>query len=559
MAHWSTAHWRTAHWTTAARWLLAASLALGVLLALPRTGPGPASAATVQRPNVVLVMMDDMRYDELRFAPNLQRYVASRGTTFANSFSPLPLCCPARASFLLGQLAHNHRVLRVEAPYGFGALDDHRTIATALSAAGYHTALVGKYLNGYGQMRSRVTGGASLLYEPAGWTDWMASVEKVWPTGSRYSGGTYNYLGFTQNVNRRVVMHPGAYSSDVVGSEAVGLVSKYHRSAKPFFLFLTPVAPHHGGPREARDPADYVKANGFRQQFPTPYTPAWVRGRFDRAVTHAPGVPLHRAAEPDLGDKRPGYARFLENTATEKARLRDVERQRAEAIFAWDRQFGRIVDRLKSTGEYADTVLMFTSDNGYYLGEHRHPAGKIEPHEVSVRVPLVVAGPGVRRGTRYAPVMTHDLTSTILDLAGARPLPDMDGTSLRPVLTGPDRTWDRPVFTEAMLGGIPRTDPDFPAGIHEFGIRTGRYKYVRYADGFEELYDLQEDPNELTGLAQDPAYDDLKTQLLAQWRRYSGCRTTACTAPLPPELQTTPAQLATIDANSTRQQRLYYE
>ena len=131
----------------------------------PRRPQAPSVAAQAllanDGPNILVVTTDDMRWDELAYVPNVRKYVASRGLTFTNSFSPNPLCCPARASFLLGQYSHNHRVYSHEEPYGFGALDDHLTVGTALNKAGYKTALVGKYLNGYGQQPSRVTGGPS--------------------------------------------------------------------------------------------------------------------------------------------------------------------------------------------------------------------------------------------------------------------------------------------------------------------------------------------------------------------------------------------------------------
>lgn len=541
------------------RVLPVAAVLLAALVFVPGSPTEAAQPAELSpsRPNIVVVMMDDMRWDELRFAPNARRYVADRGITFANSFSPLPLCCPARASFLTGKFAHNHGVMHVNAAYGFGAFDDSTTLATSLSAAGYNTALVGKYLNGYGEQPSLVTGGPSLLYKPAGWTDWMASTSKRWGRRSPYAGGTYNYLNFTQNINGRIVMHRRQYSSTVIASEAAGLVGKYHAKGKPFFLFVTPVAPHMGGPHERRDPKPYRKASGYRQEFKTPYAPKWVQGRFDRQITHAPGVPLSHPAEPDISDKRVAYRAFTENTRTEKVRLRNVERQRAESIYAWDREFGKLVQRLKDTGEYDDTVLMFTSDNGYYMGEHRHPAGKIEHHEVSSRVPLTVAGPGIGQGIRYAPAMTQDLTSTILDVAGAQPLPAMDGTSLRPVLQGPDQGWERPVILEALLG-VPVTEPNFPARVTEFGIRTGRYKYVRYADGEEELYDLAADPNELTGLQRDPASAELLQRMRGLWDVYAGCRGEQCTVPLPTDLQVDVPELARIDANAQSEWDAYY-
>ncbi len=148
-------------------------MAAVVVLLASGVSAAPATAAAdrserarkaADRPNVVVVMADDMRADDLRFMPHVRRLVAARGLTFGNSFSPYPLCCPARASFLTGQYPHNHGVLGNEAPYGFGAFDDRATLATSLQAAGYRTGFVGKYLNDYGTVPSRVTG------EPPGTT-----------------------------------------------------------------------------------------------------------------------------------------------------------------------------------------------------------------------------------------------------------------------------------------------------------------------------------------------------------------------------------------------------
>jgi N-acetylglucosamine-6-sulfatase len=128
-------------------------------------GPLPTADAAqptqrARKPNIVVVMADDMRFDDLMFAPTVRR-LASRGVTFHNSFSSFPLCCPARASFLTGQLPHNHHIYWHLRPYGYGAFDDSRTLATSLRRSGYLTGFVGKYLNGYGIHRSKVTGGPS--------------------------------------------------------------------------------------------------------------------------------------------------------------------------------------------------------------------------------------------------------------------------------------------------------------------------------------------------------------------------------------------------------------
>ncbi len=543
--------------------VLAGALALstlGMVAAAPRPGHLGAAVAGVNRPNIMVVMLDDMRADEMRFAPNTRRYIRERGLDFRNSFSPYPLCCPARASFLLGQYAHNHRVLYHDAPYGFGSMDDSVTIAGRMQRAGYRTALVGKYLNRYGVQPSRVTGRSSIRYVPAGWTDWMAGLDTTWPAGSPNAGNTYDYFRFTQNVNGTVRPHPGRYSSTVIADQVRGLISKYHDQDKPFFLWVTPVAPHFGGPSEPDDPRPVPDANGRRTSFPTPARPGWVKGRFDSAITHALGQPAHGPAERDVSDKPRNIRKFPEARPVEKLGLREMERQRAEAIFAWDREFGRIVARLKTTGEFANTVLVFTSDNGYFNGEHRQRSGKIKAHEPVLRVPLVVAGPGIQRGVRYNPITTVDLTPTLLELAGAAALPAMDGRSKVPVMRGPDQAWTTAVVTEGLLTGVHRVNGSgVPAGLKTSGLRVGRYKLIRYASGETELYDLLGDPLELNSVWTNPGYRAIRTQMTALWAQYRSCATRGCRVALPADLRTTPDWLAAQFQHAERAKRNYYD
>ena len=507
-------------------------------------------------PNILVVTTDDMRWDELRYTPNVRKYVTSRGLLFRNSFAPNPLCCPSRASFLLGQYSHNHRVYSHEVPYGFAAFDDHLTVGTALNQAGYQTALVGKYLNGYGKQQSKVTGGPSATYVPDGWTDWMVSIEKRWPVGSPYRGGTYNYQSFTQNVNGKVVGNRGTYSSVVVGDEVQSLIGKYDGTGHPWFIWATPVAPHLGGPAEPDDPAPYRTTEGTLSRFDTPARPDWVKGKFDDVITRAPGVrPGGKPVEQDVSDKPEFVQKLPELVGTERRSLVEVERQRAEALFAWDRQFGRIMQKLKDTGQYADTVIVFTSDNGYFMGEHRQRSGKIKPHEPSLRVPLVVAGPGIPHGVRDAPITTIDVTATILDLASAS-LPAVDGTSAVPAFAA-DRPWTVPVVTEG-LQPLPHDVGGFPDGLTEIGLRTGRYAYFRYSTGEGELYDLKRDPLQLRSRYDDPAYESVRRDLTKLWRQYRACATDACRAPLPAEYQVSVAELADLAARASRAQADYY-
>ncbi len=524
-----------------------------------QVAPSAGALAALAQPNIVVVMLDDMRSDELRFAPNALRYVRDRGLDFRNSFSPYPLCCPARASFLLGKYAHNHGVVHHEAPYGFGSLDDRTTIAGRLREAGYSTALVGKYLNGYGEMKSRVTGGSSLRYVPRGWTDWYVGLEHTWPAGSPFGGGTYNYFHFTQNQNGRVVANNGAYSSDVIGAQTRGLIEKYHRAERPFFLWVTPVAPHHGAPVEPDDPGKVTMSNGRQYDYVTPARPSWVKGRFDASITHGFGQPVDHAAEADIADKPRFFRRVPEATRAERRALTETERQRAESIYAWDVQFGKIVQTLKKTGEYDNTVLVFTSDNGYYLGEHRQRLGKILAHEPVIHVPLLVAGPAVRHGARYTPITTMDLTATVLDLAGARPLPAMDGASKLPSMRGPDRAWTTAVVTEGLTKVLrPNASSGVPRRLTTSGIRTGRYKLIRYSTGEGELYDLVADPNELRSRFRDPAYAGIRAELERLWRQYRSCARSACRVPLPASLRTTPSALAAQYRHARAQQDAYY-
>ncbi len=509
-------------------------------------------------PNILVVTTDDMRWDELRYTPNVRKYVTSRGLLFENSYAPNPLCCPSRASFLTGMYSHNHHVYSHEKPYGFGAFDDHLTVGTVLNQAGYQTALVGKYLNGYGRQPSLVTGASSVTYVPDGWTDWKVSIEHTWPKGSPYVGGTYDYTSFTQNVNGRVVSNRGRYSSDVVGEQVRSLVGRYGKADHPWFIWATPVAPHFGGPGEPDDPPNYRTASGYLSRFQTPARPGWVKGRFDSSLRRAPGVRADgRPEEKDISDKPEFLQKVPEMVGVERQRLLQVARQRAEALYAWDVQFGRIMRTLKKTGQYEHTVVVFTSDNGYFLGEHRQRTGKIKPHEPSLRVPLVVAGPGIPHGVRYAPISTVDLTATIVDLAGASPLPAQDGRSVVPVFAQ-DRPWDVPVVTEGLQHLDRSHAGGFPQGLTEMGLRTGRYAYFRYSTGEGELYDLFTDPLELRSRYDDPAYDSVRRDLTRLWKQYRLCSGDACRAPLPARYVVSDADLAAQVAKDRRARARYY-
>ncbi len=521
---------------------------------VPAGAPAPAQSS---RPNIVTIVTDDMRTDDLRWMPNVRRLLAGRGLTFRNSFSPYPLCCPARASLLSGQYAHNHRVFSHRPPYGFGSFDDSRTLATSLNAGGYNTIFLGKYLNGYGVQRSRVTGQPSFRYVPPGWTDWRAAVSRPPRSGYR-AGGTYNYWHTLLNANGRIDDgHRGRYQTDVLGGLARSLVRRYHRSPKPFFLYLAPVAPHFGAPREKDDPrpaADPV--TGRTTIVKTPARPRWVRGRFDRQIPRASGLPAGGGpSEADVRDK-PRPMRFLpELTVQERTAVRTLTRQRAESLYVLDRQVAQLIGTLRATDELDNTVVLFTSDNGYFLGEHRMRQGKVKPHEPSLRVPFLMSGRGIPRGVRFDPVTTVDLTATVLDLAGARPPRVPDGRSLLPS-TRRDRGWTAPVLTEGLEGAKVFRGPPKVAGFRDarttIGVRTSRWKYVRYRDGDGELYDLDVDPNELVSRFDDPRYAAVQARLHRLWVSTKDCSGRSCHVRLPADLRRGPARTQAATERQTR-------
>ncbi len=504
---------------------------------------GPATAAQARaiprRPNVVVVMADDMRHDDLRFAPNVRRLFRAGGVEFRNSFANYPLCCPARASFLTGQLARNHGVLSHLKPYGFGSFDDSRTLATTLRRAGYRTGFVGKYLNGYGAQRSRVTGGPSYRYVPRGWTRWLGAVQRPAGRPSLARGGTYDYRRTVYNIDGRPSgrRFHGEYQTNTLGRFSRQLVDRFSPGTRPFFLYLSFVAPHHGGPREADDPRPH-RIGGRTFTYKTPAVPRGVRGRFDRVVRRAPGVPANGSdPDPRVGDL-PLFLRRKPLDGYDRRALREMTRQRAESIFVLDREVGRLAARLRKRGELRRTVLMFTSDNGFFLGEHRMRGGKILAHEPSLRVPFLIRGPGIPAGQRrYAPVSTVDQAATVLSLAGvARRHPlALDGRSILPDLSR-DRGWTRVLPDEAWLASLARRDPAFPDARGAIGIRTARWSYIRYRSGAAELYDLKRDPNQLVNRIKAPGLADVRAALHEVWLRSRSCRGGACQIDLPPAL-----------------------
>lgn len=519
---------------------------VGILDQRPEAGAATARAGA---PNVLVVMTDDMRQDDVQYMPNLRKFLGARGTDFRNSFAPTPLCCPNRASYLTGRYAHNHRVWWHAEPWGYGAFDDRKTLGSALQAAGYRTGYVGKYLNRYGTARPKADPGARpATYVPTGWDQWRGTPDGTGlPESDPRAGGTYRYFDTTVNVNGKLVGHPGVYNSKLIASEGIKVLDRFAAGAQPWFLQLNSLAPHHGGPSERDDP--YLV---------TPARPGWVKGRFNDRIQRGPGVPRSGEPEADVSDKASPTRGLEPFGKRERRAVRNAARQRAESLYVLDRQLQRVWDRLAATGELANTIVAFTSDNGYMEGEHRWQSGKVIGYDPSYRVPLLIAGPGVPRGAKhYAPVTSIDLTASILDWAGGH-LAGADGRSFVGDL-GKDVGWDHVVGYEAYLPGIPNKRREvFDDTRRAIGIRTARYFYVRYSNGQQELFDLERDPLQLASVARDPAYDATRRALNVAWTAFKDCRGDGCRIPLAPQLAEGPRRTADLRTRLETATTRYY-
>jgi arylsulfatase A-like enzyme len=476
----------------ASRRLLApalAALAIGGALAVAGPGPPPATlgqaGGSQVRPNIVVVETDDQTFESLRVMRNVKSLIGAGGATFLRSFVNQALCCPSRATFMTGQYMHNHRVLSNNGPNGgfrrFQALHAENNLAVWLRRAGYYTAMFGRYLNGY----------AFRPLVPPGWSEWRV-------------GANQKVYGYTLDENGTLVKYgtqPAAYKQNVLTGKAVNLISRRAPRVRPFFLWLNYPAPHISEPPNPNPPRDCRAAA----------TPA---PRHAHAFDTEPLPSRPNFNERSVADK-PAAIRARERlTASQIADIRRKYRCELESLLSVDQGVARIVAALRAKGELRNTVLIYTSDNGYFHGEHRIPQYKQHIYEESIRVPLLIRGPGIPAAVRIRRLAVNaDLAPTIVDLANARAGLRMDGRSLIPVVNNPGIGRGRQLLIE---------EPSFAA------IRNGRYMYAEHRTGERELYDLRKDPYELRSRDRASAYASVKRRLAGRLDRLRGCAGSGC-------------------------------
>ncbi|HEX2736575.1 MAG TPA: sulfatase, partial [Acidimicrobiia bacterium] len=351
------------------------------------TPPSPTS--TGSRPNIVFILADDLdlaSYSDPAKFPKFNSLMTQQGTTFSNYFVTDSLCCPSRSSILRGEYVHNHGVHTNLPPTGgfeqFHALgNEDSTIATWMHAAGYHTGLLGKYLNGYPNTVAR-------RYVPPGWDDWVS------PSG----GNPYAEYNYQLNDNGTLVRHgtqPSDYLVDVLSQKAGDFIGSAPKN-KPFFLYVAPYVPHQPATPAPRH------ANAFPgARAPRPPS-------FDQVDSTAPAW---------LRDRPPLTAPLITT-------IDNLYRRRLQTMLGVDDMLANVVTSLQKSGQLDNTYIVFSSDNGFHLGEHRLPPGKQTAFEEDIHVPLVVRGPGVPKGKTVDNLAENvDLAPTFAALGHAK-VPD---------------------------------------------------------------------------------------------------------------------------------------
>jgi arylsulfatase A-like enzyme len=452
------------------------------------------AASTQAKPNIVMIVADDLDMASIAYMPKLQAFMANVGMTFPQSFTVAPVCCPSRATMLRGQYTHNHRVWT----NGRGnntCFDDFRaagletsTVATWLRGAGYRTALLGKYLNRYPANR----GVLDDSYVPPSWDYWFAIFN------SEYNSDAY--FEYFANNNKKLEKYgkkSEEYSTDVLTAKAVEFIKgNAEAGGKPFLLWVATTAPH---------------AN------PVP-APRHENAHADKRAPRSPNF-----NEGDLSDKPRWYRDnmpLLSNTD-----VNDVDwlfRKRLETLQSVDDMVEKVIQALADAGTLGNSYLFFTSDNGFLAGNHRFPSGKEAPYEESIKIPLIVRGPGVAAGVRSAlPVANMDLAPTFAELAQAQAPAFVDGRSLVPLFASGAGSWRQDLLIEHQpvdSGGIPTW----------FAVHNNREVFVDYqATSEEEYYDLEADPFQLESKhrALDP---QRKRELKARISQLQGCAGASC-------------------------------
>lgn len=430
---------------------------------------------TEKKPDIVFILLDDLRYDAMSFmdhpyiqTPNMDQ-LRARGAWIKNAFVTTSICCPSRASFLTGTYASRHGVIDNET----AEYDPEITppVSMYLQEVGYKTAMIGKWHMGYSGSPRK------------GFDHWLS-----------FEGqGVYNNPTF--NINGVESMFSG-YTTDLLTDHAIEFIKEQDKE-KPYFLMLSHKAVHE----PFRPAIRHKKAfgEGLKDQEPLSFSsdfkgkPLWqrrqrvedVRWHWRTKDREQESIP-ERIAQEDFG-KRSKY----------------VDQLRCAA--AVDEGIGKILETLKKRGSLENTLIVFSSDNGYFHGEHRRWDKRLA-YEESLRIPMLISYPKLiaENSTVDGMVNNIDFAPTILEYAGIRIPEQMQGLSIKPLLEGEKESLREEVFYEywtELVHSIPTMT----------ALRTDRIKLISFPEleDIDELYDLEKDPHEMTNLVQHPEYSSV--------------------------------------------------
>jgi N-acetylglucosamine-6-sulfatase len=501
-------------------WLAVAGVACLALLVRGET------SHAASKPNIIMFTTDDQTVRDLIAMPKTQALIGSAGANFPHAYVSMPLCCPSRVTVQTGQYAHNHGVMGNTPPQGgYDRFNDQNDLPVWLQSAGYRTIHIGKMPNGFGTETHET-------YVPPGWGPFNNGNGR----GEFYAfiKPASAYFGFSIDENGVLKQYDADdYQTDVYADIAVDRIDRHFaaHAADPLYMQVQFFAPH--------DPAD--PAPRHAGAFAT--TPLPIDASFN---------------EKDVRDK-PGWIRAIRRFGGGLiSKILSRYQRRLETLLAVDDAIQKIINQLSAEGQLANTYLIFTSDNGFMQGQNRLHQGKFAPYEPSIKVPLLIRGPGIPPGGQpRALVWNGDITATILNIANATAGLPQDGRSLLPYARDPNLRSTRPILIETGPPGatnepgtpvsaasgnrvrfskyVKNLDQDRTAQIARAivapryrAIRTGRYLLVKYADSSRELYDLKNDPLQLKSSYKDSRYFPVRKYLLKQLKALVLCKGADC-------------------------------
>ncbi|KIW91278.1 uncharacterized protein Z519_08174 [Cladophialophora bantiana CBS 173.52] len=451
--------------------------------------------APSQKPNFVFIMTDDqdLHLDSMQYMPNVLDLIAKEGTTYQQHFCTVAQCCPSRVSLLTGKLAHNTNVTDIVPPYGGypkfvqqGLNNNY--LPVWLQQAGYNTYYTGKLMNAHS------TANWNNPF-PAGWNG----------TAFLIDPGTYNYYNATFQSNRDPpVSTPGQYNTDQVAQNALNMLDQAHAAGAPFFLGVTPIAPHC---QTVFNPTTPIP--GFLPPIPA-----------SRHQNLFPGVKIPRS--PNFNPIVPSGASWITHlpqlNSTEIDYFDNFYRSRLQALQAVDEMISTIVDRLNQYSLLENTYVIYTTDNGYHMGNHRMQPGKYCAYEEDINIPFYIRGPGVPRGKTVDFVTTHtDIAPTLFQLAGIPLRSDFDGSPMPVTDDAQEQRRNAPALDHTMveywgtggfegaygLQGINGSFTQFLNNTYKsMRIVTSKYnlQYTAWCTNEHELYDMTRDPSQMNNL-----------------------------------------------------------